>query len=278
MVLRLFCRSENSCFHPKTQDWKYRAIFFLVVQNWAGWVHDGAKLFLGAAKLWLGLCTYARKRLKHRKRASIVIKHTRTHTHPESMATSIISTPWGHSNHVCKRKWIWKFFVWKKWGWILFRDKRVYEVLLKSWFPARLRIISLWLSHIRGFYPRSVADADKTSNNSRRSEWPSIHPHPLSSSVCLHRITCAPCHSPWAHLLAHSHMSPYLCVCLWHPASPLQLLLLLPTIGCGLTLSLLVGKMCWRSPSLGFSFDPQTWRNVASNELKPTRHSLPPGI
>ena len=83
---------------------------------------------------------------KHRKRASMVIKHTHTHTHTESMATSMVSTPCAHSNHVCKRKWIWKFFTWKKWGWILFRDKRVYEVLLKSWFPARLRIISLWLS------------------------------------------------------------------------------------------------------------------------------------
>lgn len=34
----------------------------------------------------------------------------------------------------------------EKMGWILFRDKFVREVLLKSWFPAGLRNISLWLS------------------------------------------------------------------------------------------------------------------------------------
>ena len=149
MVLRLFCGSENSCFHPKAQDWEYRAIFF-----WWFRTELGGYMMVLSCSSGLPSCDLAcvlmpvKGCFKHRKRASIVIKHTytHTHTHPESMATSITSTPSTHSNYVCKRKWIWKFFAWKKWGWILFRDKRVHEVLLKSWFPARLRIIPLWLS------------------------------------------------------------------------------------------------------------------------------------
>ena len=68
-----------------------------------------------------------------------------------------------------------------------------------------------------------------------------IHSSALSVSIISHVL---PAPAP-EHVCLHTHTCLHAYVCIrGTPLSPLQLLLLLPTIGCGLTLSLLVGKMC----------------------------------
>lgn len=68
-------------------------------------------------------------------------------------------------------------------------ETNAHEVLLKSWFPARLRIISLWLSpYWFSTLVQLLTQIRLLVIHGEKRVTPN-RPHPLISSVCLHVVS-----------------------------------------------------------------------------------------